>query len=71
MSDDDADKSLVDWAIDVPEAQRVFEELGLDYSCAGKSLEYVCRQRDIPLQLVLLKIRAAEYAGRNQTTDGR
>jgi iron-sulfur cluster repair protein YtfE (RIC family) len=59
MSDDDAEKSLVDWVIDVPAAQAVFEEFNLDYSCAGKSLAYVCRQRGISLRLVLSKIRGA------------
>jgi regulator of cell morphogenesis and NO signaling len=59
MNDDDLEKSLVDWVIDVPASRTVFEECGLDYSCAGKSLEYVCRQRGIHPEDVLAKIRRA------------
>lgn len=59
MSDHDLERSLVDWVIDVPESRIVFEAFGLDYSCAGKSLEYVCRQRGIHPQDVLAKIHRA------------
>jgi regulator of cell morphogenesis and NO signaling len=43
----DLDSSLPDWVIECPPALRVFERIGLDYSCGGKSLEFVCRERGL------------------------
>jgi len=43
----DLDSSLPDWVIECPPALRVFEHIGLDYSCGGKSLEFVCRERGL------------------------
>jgi regulator of cell morphogenesis and NO signaling len=31
--------SVADWLIERPELLRLFEQLGIDYSCGGKSLE--------------------------------
>lgn len=44
MSKVDFEASIVDWVIDHPASIRVFEELGIDYCCAGKSLACACRQ---------------------------
>ena len=44
----DLETSVPDWVIDHPESTAVFNELGIDASCAGKSLEYVCRQQVTP-----------------------
>lgn len=43
----DLDTSVPDWIIDYPATELVFKELGIDTSCAGKSLEYVCRQHGL------------------------
>ena len=53
----DLDSSIVDWVIEHPESTPVLERYGIDYSCAGKSLEYACRQRGIDPQFVLDEIR--------------
>jgi hypothetical protein len=42
IDDDALEQSVVDCAIDYPEALVVFEEYGIDYSCAGKSLKQSC-----------------------------
>lgn len=49
--------SLPDWIIEHPETQPLFVELGLDTSCGGKSLEYLCRQQGHDPQRVLERIR--------------
>jgi regulator of cell morphogenesis and NO signaling len=35
----DLDTSVPDWLIEYPELMRLFETLGIDYSCGGKSLK--------------------------------
>lgn len=45
-------------ATEVPNATRVFENLGIDYCCGGgKSLEDACRLANIPVQEVLQRLR--------------
>jgi len=56
----DLDSSLPDWLIDVPSSAAVFQRLGLDASCGGKSLEYVCRQAGIDPRRVLDELCASE-----------
>jgi iron-sulfur cluster repair protein YtfE (RIC family) len=48
--------SVPDWVIDRPESLRVFEELGIDYSCGGKSLETACRERGLDVREVIKRI---------------
>jgi regulator of cell morphogenesis and NO signaling len=50
------DTSVPDWVIEHPETLAVFQELGIDYSCGGKSLEYSCRERRLDAQSVLVKL---------------
>lgn len=56
MTDCDLESSPVDWIIDHPSTLALFEELGIDYSCAGKSLAYNCRQRGLDPQVVLTRL---------------
>lgn len=49
----DLDTSVPDWLIDHPETLTVFQELGIDYSCGGKSLAYACRERGLDAPMVL------------------
>ncbi len=51
--DCDFGTSLPDWIIEHPETLSVFEEFGIDYSCGGKSLGYVCDQQGVDHKLVL------------------
>lgn len=48
-----AETSVPDWIIDHPETLAVFQELGIDYSCGGKSLEFACREQALPEQYVM------------------
>ncbi len=52
----DLDTSVPDWVIDNPESAAVFDELRIDTSCAGKSLEYLCRQRGLDPEIVLERL---------------
>ncbi|WP_372723684.1 hypothetical protein [Novipirellula sp.] len=49
--------SIPEWIIEYPETNAVFDELGLDTSCAGKSLQYVCHHRGLSPQAVLLRLQ--------------
>ena len=52
-SDCTLDTSVTDWVIEHPEALKVFEEMGIDYSCAGVSLGYACHKRGLDPDAVL------------------
>lgn len=52
----DLDTAVPDWVIEHPETLPVFQELGIDYSCGGKSLAYACRQQGLDEQIVLQKL---------------
>ena len=56
MSECDLDTSVPDWVIEHPETLAVFQELGIDYCCGGKSLAYACRQQGLDAQAVLAKL---------------
>lgn len=49
----DLDTSVPDWMIDHPETASVFRQFGIDASCGGKSLRYVCDQQGVDGELVL------------------
>ena len=51
------DSSVVEWVIEFPLLVRLFEELGIDYHCAGKSLEYACRQQCLDANETLTRLR--------------
>lgn len=53
MTSCDLDTSVPDWIIEHPDTLAVFQELGIDYSCGGKSLAYVCGQRGLDAAAVL------------------
>ncbi|MCO8123890.1 DUF542 domain-containing protein [Stieleria sp. TO1_6] len=55
----DLDTSLPDWIIDYPETTRIFSELGMDCSCAGKSLQYVCHQHGLNPADILQRLKQA------------
>lgn len=45
MTTRDLDTSVPDWVIEHPGTLRVFEDLGIECSCGGKSLACTCRER--------------------------
>ncbi|HTN03712.1 MAG TPA: DUF542 domain-containing protein [Planctomycetaceae bacterium] len=51
------DDSVVDWVLEHPAALQVFEQFGIDATCAGKSLEYACRQAGVDPAVVLGELR--------------
>ena len=53
MSAVDLESSVPDWLIEHPGLYELFEELGLDYSCGGKSLAVACRERGLSVNDVL------------------
>ena len=71
MTECDLATSVSDWVIEHPAALPVFRRLGIDYSCAGKSLEYACRQRGLDPESVLAQLRATgEEGGDGPSTHG-
>lgn len=55
----DLNSSLPDWVIEHPETAEVFETLGLDVSCGGKSLEYLCDKQSLEPVIVLQQLEDA------------
>lgn len=51
------DDSVVDWVLEQPASLKVFERFGIDATCAGKSLEYACRQAGVDAAAVLEELR--------------
>ncbi len=47
------DDAASDWVIDYPMTERVFQKLGIDYSCGGVSLKYACHRQELDPQKVL------------------
>lgn len=47
------DNAVTDWVIDYPKTEAVFQSMGIDYSCGGKSLKYACEERGHDAQNVL------------------
>lgn len=64
--------SIPDWIIEHPESAAVFNRFGLDTSCGGKSLQYVCCQNELAVNDVLSQLLAAiaQEAVVNNQTDG-
>ncbi|QDT04823.1 hypothetical protein K227x_32200 [Rubripirellula lacrimiformis] len=54
----DLDTSIPDWIIDHPQTTCVFTDLGLDVSCGGKSLGYVCLQKGLRPADVLQRLQS-------------
>lgn len=69
----DLDTSIPDWIIDHPETASVLREFGIDDSCGGKSLGYVCDQQGIDGKLVLKMLQRTIRTSATKTrgeTDG-
>lgn len=49
----DLDTSVPEWIIEHPETLSVFQELGIDYCCGGKSLAYACQEQGLEVEIVL------------------
>lgn len=56
MTDCSLETSVPDWILDHPETLAVFQGLGIDYHCGGKSLEFACQERGLHVPFVLLQL---------------
>lgn len=63
MTPCDLDTPVPDWVIENPETLAVFQVLGIDYCCGGKSLGYACRERGLDAATVLAELRRRLDAG--------
>jgi iron-sulfur cluster repair protein YtfE (RIC family) len=70
MSECDLDTSVPDWVIYHPETLAVFQELGIDTCCGGKSLGFACRQRGLDGEAVLAELLGRLDASRLDDTRG-
>lgn len=59
----DLDTPVPDWVVDHPETLTVFQELGIDCSCGGKSLAYACRERGLDAAIVLQELSRCLNSG--------
>lgn len=55
----DLSSSIPEWMVEYPQTSRVFSDLELDTSCAGKSLQYVCLQQGLSPPAVLERLHQA------------
>ena len=56
----DTSKTVREYAVEVPQAVRVFEKLGIDYCCGGgKSLSEACAQIKVPVEEVLNHLKTS------------
>ncbi|REJ71141.1 MAG: hypothetical protein DWQ34_09170 [Planctomycetota bacterium] len=69
MSECDQATSVPDWLIEHPEILPVLRDLGLDYSCGGKSLEFACAERGLDVNLVLTALREVVEANRRADSE--
>lgn len=53
----DLDTSVPDWVIEHPATLVVFQDLGIDYCCGGKSLKYACEERAMDSKAVMCQLR--------------
>jgi len=53
----DLDTPAPDWIIEHPESLAVFQELGIDFCCGGKSLAYAIREQGLDAAVVLAKLQ--------------
>ena len=52
----DLDTPVPDWVVEYPATLAVFQELGIDCCCGGKSLAHACHQQGIGAEWVLAKL---------------
>ena len=54
----DLDTAVPDWVIEHPKSLSLFQDLGIDYCCGGKSLAAACQERGLDAAVVLKKLSA-------------
>lgn len=66
MTSCDLDTSVPDWIIEHPETLVVFQELGIDYCCGGKSLDFACQEQGQNANAVMSKLLCSIESSRNK-----
>lgn len=54
----DLDSSVPDWVVELPWSLAIFESLGIDYTCGGKSLAFACRERRLDPSDILKRLES-------------
>lgn len=63
-------KTVREWAVENPEASRIFEKFGIDYCCGGsKSLEEACATAKHSIDEVLDSLELAEQQAKTKQKD--
>jgi len=63
-------RTVRDWALEHPEATRVFEKVGIDYCCGGgRSLEQACIAANVSVDEVVDSLELSQAAARTQQKD--
>lgn len=63
-------RTVRELAVEIPEATRIFEKIGIDYCCGGnKSLEEACTTANISVDAVLDSLELAEQTARAKQKD--
>ena len=63
-------KTVGELALEIPEATRIFEKIGIDYCCGGgKSLEEACATANLSVDEVLDALEFAEQEARAKRKD--
>jgi regulator of cell morphogenesis and NO signaling len=63
-------RTVRELALEIPEATRIFEKIGIDYCCGGgKSLEEACAAANLSVDEVLDTLELAEQAARAKQKD--
>jgi regulator of cell morphogenesis and NO signaling len=63
-------RTVRELAVEIPEATRIFEKLGIDYCCGGnKSLEEACAASNLSVDEVLDSLELAEQTARVKQKD--
>lgn len=63
-------KTVRELALEIPEATRIFEKIGIDYCCGGnKSLDEACAASNASVDEVLDSLELAEQAARTKQKD--
>lgn len=64
------ERTVRDWALEHPEATRVFEKAGIDYCCGGgKSLEEACAAANLSVDELIDSLELAEEDARAKQKD--
>ncbi len=59
MMECDSESTVPEWLIEYPETFPVFSELGLDCTCGGRSLRFLCEQNEMDADFVVAALLKA------------